>query len=49
MGGHENQVELMREYPIPQSIEDTHKYCFMGYMIFGAFVIGAIALALYFA
>lgn len=49
MGGHENQVELMREYPIPRSIEDTHKYFFGGYIIFSAFVIGIIALALYFA
>lgn len=49
MGGHENEVELMGTYPIPQSIEDIHKYSFLGYMIFGSFLIAVIALALYFA
>lgn len=48
MAGHENEVELMREYPIPQTIEDVHKYSFRGYAIFGIFVIGVIALTLYF-
>lgn len=48
MAGHENEVELMREYHTPQTLKDVHKYSFRGYGIFGIFVIGVMALTLYF-
>lgn len=48
MAGHEQEVELMRKYPIPNTVEDTHKYTFIGYGVFTVCVIAVMALTLYF-
>lgn len=48
MAGHDTEVELMRKYSIPQTPEEVSRYSFMGYGIFGAFLVAVIALTLYF-
>ncbi|MGI6683959.1 MAG: hypothetical protein ACOX47_00335 [Bacillota bacterium] len=48
MSDFEKNVELMREYPIPQTLEDVPKYLYRGYAVFGIFLIAVIALTLYF-
>ncbi|MCR6545048.1 hypothetical protein NVS47_05890 [Dehalobacterium formicoaceticum] len=48
MAGHEEPMELMRKYPIPQTPEDVHKYTFIGYGVFAVCLIGVIALTLAF-
>jgi hypothetical protein len=49
MSGHENEVQLMRDYPIPKTLEDVPKYFCRGYLVFGIFLVGVIALTLYFS
>ncbi len=48
MAGHEHEVELMREYPIPQTLDDIPRFAYRGYAVFGIFLIAVIALTLYF-
>lgn len=49
MSMEENKVELMRKYPLPETWADVSKYTWLGYGIFGIFLVAVVALTLHFA
>jgi len=49
VAGQESKVDLMREYPLPQTPGESHKFSFVGYILFGGLAVAILALAVYFA